>query len=75
MAEDIKERTRIERQGSRIMWFVATYSYYMSMVNGICWLTIAAICGSSFLAGCVDMTDASMHIVRREVLVEQLCSC
>ena len=74
MTEDIKERTRMERQGSRIMWFVATYSYYMSMVNGICWLTIAAICGSSFLAGCVDMTDAHC-IVRREVLVEQLCSC
>ena len=57
MAENIKERTRMERQGSRIMWFVATYSY-MSMVIGMCWLTIAAICGSSFLAGCVDMTDA-----------------
>ena len=57
MAEDIKERTRIECQGSRIMWFVVTYSY-MSLVNGICWLTIAVICGSSFLAGCVDMTEA-----------------
>ena len=74
MAEDIKERSRKECQGSRIMWFVAKYSY-MSMVNGICWFTIAAICGSSFLAGCVDMTDASMHIVRREVIEEQLCSC
>ena len=57
MAEDIKERSRKECQGSRIMWFVAKYSY-MSMVNGICWFTIAAICGSSFLAGCVDMTEA-----------------